>query len=712
LFHLLHGYRNYNMAKNDTLILTSLTLIGIGVVLLIVFFFSGGFISTKSEHAIEPAWLPRTIDEIYDSFYTIETDMHEYIWPTDITNIMTSAFGEFRSTHFHIGIDISTLGRIGAPVFASRDGYIEQIGVSPFGYGKYIVMRHRDGFSTLYAHLDSFNDPVEERVYEHQEKNGRYSVTVHFEPDEFWFNQGETIARSGSTGSGPPHIHFEIRDTNNNPVNPKFSSHITVNDKVPPTFNRLAVIPADSRAFVNGRITPVTLPAVAIRSGDFIMQNPIRISGKIGLAVDVDDRNSDTWYRHGIYAMEFFIEDSLVYSLQYDRLPLEYRHQIRMHYDHHLLRTGRGRYRKLFIDEGNLLPLYSRREHGSGFIKAHDLDPGDHTFRIVASDFSGNSSSLSGTLTVEDKSYVADVPPAPDIDNLPRRSFSESALYIRCEIYRDMLIANITHPEFIDTPLPLIVGYGNDTAVVPFIHSRDFTHQSRIRLDPSSSTIQFQYVYDDTVYTHTEQVYSIRPERAGEITIDDGNLILSYDQGAVYYPVFFTVSRIETNEDYYYVFNSTSSVMEKGIRFSIRVPETIEPFDRTIVYTRSGSRWSTHGSLREPEKRRLNGTSRQMFNDIKVGVDTTAPVISDVVVSGNRNVRLRFKPSDDESGINHTSLQIKLDDEILIGRYDPDLSLVIYNTREPFEPGTYALSITVEDRAGNSTEYNRTVTIR
>jgi hypothetical protein len=700
------------MAKHETFILTSLTLIGIGVFLLIVFIFSGGFISSKSEHDIEPVWLPRTIDEIYNTFDNLDTDMHNYIWPTDITTIMTSAFGEFRSTHFHIGIDISTLGRVGAPVFASRDGYIEQVGVSPFGYGKYIVMRHEDGFSTLYAHLDSFSDPVDAKVYEQQKKNGRYSLTVNFEPDEFWYDRGEIIARSGSTGSGPPHIHFEIRDRNNNPVNPKFSSNISINDNVAPTFNRLAAIPADTRAFINGRITPVTIPAVAIRTGEFIIHNPIRIAGKIGLAVDVDDRNSDTWYRHGIYAMEFFIEDSLVYSLQYNRLPIDYRHQIRLHYDHHLLRTGRGRYRKLFIEDGNMLPLYSRNQHGSGFIDAKNLEPGQYRFRISASDFSGNTSSLSGTLMVEKQSPSTAVSPPPEIKNLPHRSFSGSALQIHSEINRDMLIASITHPEFIETPIPLIVRSGEKSEIVPFIHSRDFTHQSRIHLDASSSRLQFLYVYNDTVYTHTENIYSICPDRKGEISIDNGNLILSFDQGAVYYPVFFTVSRIETEDDYYYAFNSTSSVLDKGIHFSIRVPDAIEPFNRTIVYTRSGSRWSTHGSNREPENRQLTGMSRQMFNDIKVGADTTAPVISDVVVSGNRNLRLRFKPSDDESGIDHASLHIKLDDEILIGRYDPDLSLVIYNTREPFEPGTYALSITIQDRAGNRTDYNRTVIIQ
>lgn len=685
----------------------------IGVLIGAVLLFSRGAISFKSNPDYEPAWQPRTFSEIYDAFDSIETDLNDYIWPTDITNIMTSAFGEFRSTHFHAGIDISTRGQIGASVFASRDGYIEQIGVSPFGYGKYILMRHKDGYATLYAHLDRFDEPIEEKVYEYQYKVGQYSVTMNFEPDEFTYHQGEIIARSGSTGSGPPHIHFEIRDTNNNPLNPKLSDQININDTAPPIFNRLAAIPVNVRSFVNDRIMPVTLAAVATRHGDYVIENPIKMSGKVGMAVDVHDRNNDTWYRHGIYAMEFFLEDSLLYSLHYDRLPIEHRHQIRLHYDHHLLSTGRGRYRKLFIEEGNALPLYSRRTHGSGLINTDDFTPGNYHFRIIAYDIAGNTSTLSGKFELEASPLENQTLKNPDIENKPERLFSESRLQIKTEITRDMLIVNITHPEFTENPLPLIVRNDKKIQTIPVNGRRGLTHQYRVQLQPSSnSTLHFKYVYNDTVFTYLETVYSIRPDKSGEINIDNGNLIITYDYGSVYYPLFFTVSRIENKDDYYYSFNSTSSVLDKGIRFSIKATDTLEPFNRSIVYTRSGSRWSTHGSTRVYENRTLTGYSRRIFNDIKTAVDTTAPSISNVIIDGNRNMRLRFRLNDDESGIDHSSLEIKLNDEIIIGRYDPDLSMVIYRAREPLAPGTYTLSITVSDRAGNSTAYNRTVTIR
>jgi len=702
------------MSLKKKFVLTSLTVMVTGALIGVVLLFSSGSLILKNNLDSEPVWQPRTISEIYEPFDSIKTDLNDYIWPTDITNIMTSAFGEFRSTHFHAGIDISTRGQIGASVFASRDGYIEQIGVSPFGYGKYILMRHKDGYATLYAHLDRFDESIEDRVYDYQNLVGQYSVTMNFGPGEFPYKQGEIIGRSGSTGSGPPHIHFEIRDTNNNPLNPKLGKQINIiNDTMPPIFNRLAAIPVNVQSFVNDRITPITVAAIAIRPGEYVVENPIKASGKIGLAVDVHDRNNDTWYRHGIYAMEFFLEDSVLYSLYYDRIPIEQRHQIRLHYDHHLLTTGRGRFRKLFIEEGNALPLYSQRTHGSGIIDTGDFPPGIYNFRIVAYDIAGNTSTLSGKIELTVSPLQIPIEQNPDITNKPQRLISDTRLNIETEVIRDMLLVNITHPEFVDASQPLIVRNRNNNLTIPVHYRRGLMHQYRVQLQSQSeSTLLFQYLYNDTVYTHTETIYSIRPDKTGEIHIDNGNLIISYDYGSVYYPIHFMVSRIENDGDYYYSFSSTSLVLDEGIRFSIKTPDALEPFNRSIVYTRTGARWNTHGSTRVYENKTLTGFSRRLFNDIKTAVDTTAPSISNVIVDGNRNMRLRFRLNDDETGIDHSSLKIKLNDELIIGRYDPDLSMVIYRSRKPLPPGTYDLSITVGDRAGNTTSYNRTLTIR
>jgi len=687
-------------------VLTILGLIGI------IFLFSGGLTSSHDTTEPEISWKPRTISDIYGPFKNLSADINDYIWPTDITRTMTSAFAEFRSTHFHAGIDISTLGQVGAPVFASRDGYIEQIGVSPFGYGKYIIMRHADGYSTLYAHLDSFDDRIDESVYAYQNEIGRYSVTLSFEPDEFVYKQGETIAQSGATGSGPPHIHFEIRDTNNNPVNPKLSDNIGINDRMPPIFNRIAALPVKANSFVNDRITPITVPAIAIRAGEYVVRNPIRICGTVGLGADVHDRNNDTWYRHGIYSMEFFIEDSLYYSLQYNRLPIAHRQQIRLHYDHHLLNTGRGRFQKLFIEEGNVLPFYDRREHGSGLIHADELDEGTYSFAINVFDFAGNKSTLTGSLEIRNSTHKNVTALTPRIDDKPHIPITETDLTIKNELYRDMMVINVTHPEYNNNANPLIIEYNNTRHTVPFTTNRGYSHQARIQLEPhSKSDLHFYYLYNDTVYTHTETVYAIRPDAAGDIMLDNGNFKISYNYGSVYYPVYFRFNRVDNDDMFYYSFNSTSTVFDEGIGYSISVPDSIAPFDRSVVYTRSRSRWNTSGSVRDPEARTLSGTSRSMFNDVTIAVDSTAPSISNVIVDGNRNMRLRFRLQDNDSGIDHSSLTIYLDERQLIGRYDPDLSMVIYRTREPIAPGRYDLSISVRDRAGNSSTYERVVNI-
>ena len=160
---------------------------------------------------------PPPLSSPYD---TIRTDLSAYGWPTDETRAITSSFGEFRSTHFHAGIDISTRDRIGARVLAARDGSVARIRVSPTGYGKILYLRHADGYTTTYAHLDHFSPLLEERVRAEQLRRGIYPVTLRFQTGQIPVRRGELIAYSGETGSGTPHLHFEIR-VDNEAVDPK-----------------------------------------------------------------------------------------------------------------------------------------------------------------------------------------------------------------------------------------------------------------------------------------------------------------------------------------------------------------------------------------------------------------------------------------------------------------------------------------------------------
>ena len=98
---------------------------------------------------------------------------------------LTSPFGH-RWGRLHAGLDFGV--PVGTPVVAVADGVVTQVRYDAAGYGHYVVVRHADGTSSLYAHLSRAGvrpGPVQ---------------------------AGDVLGRSGNTGhSTGPHLHFELR---------------------------------------------------------------------------------------------------------------------------------------------------------------------------------------------------------------------------------------------------------------------------------------------------------------------------------------------------------------------------------------------------------------------------------------------------------------------------------------------------------------------
>lgn len=123
-----------------------------------------------------------------------------------------------RTMRAHQGVDYGA--PTGTPVRSVGDGVVEFAGVQN-GYGNVIILKHRNNYNTLYAHLSRINV--------------RKGANV---------NQGQTIGAVGTTGwSTGPHLHFEFR------VNGVYRDPLTVarqSESVPvsasakPTFARLA----------------------------------------------------------------------------------------------------------------------------------------------------------------------------------------------------------------------------------------------------------------------------------------------------------------------------------------------------------------------------------------------------------------------------------------------------------------------------------------
>lgn len=121
------------------------------------------------------------IDSISDS---IAINVDGFVWPH--MGYVTSKWG-WRKYRFHYGTDIKV--QVGDSLRCPWDGQVRVVGWDPHGYGHYIVIRHDNGFETIYGHL---SQPL-------------------FEPNERIF-AGEVLGLGGNTGrSTGSHLHFEIR---------------------------------------------------------------------------------------------------------------------------------------------------------------------------------------------------------------------------------------------------------------------------------------------------------------------------------------------------------------------------------------------------------------------------------------------------------------------------------------------------------------------
>jgi hypothetical protein len=350
-----------------------------------------------------------SVEALYAPFDSIRTDLKDYIWPINAPPKITSSFAEFRSSHFHAGIDIGTSNRIGAAVYASRDGYVARVEISPYGYGRYLVLRHADGFYTTYAHLSGFKSELERAVRAKQLKVGKFSVEMKFQPGEYPVRKGDVVAYSGESGTGDAHLHFEIRDENFNPVNPLLFPNIRrFTDTEPPIFRRLAVTPMDEHSFVDYDFSPKVYRVHARSSSAFTVPEVIRVTGSLGFSVDAADRVNNTRYRSSVYEFEFQVDGTTIFTSQRNRFPENETREVGIDFDWALWKEHKGRFQKLYVDEGNTLPFYNRRNQFDGVVALKNFSEGLHRFKVIAADYSGNSSELSGT-------FVLNHPPEVEI---------------------------------------------------------------------------------------------------------------------------------------------------------------------------------------------------------------------------------------------------------------------------------------------------------
>lgn len=418
----------------------------------------------------------------------------EYVWPTDASRIMTSSFGEYRARRFHAAIDIKTWNQTGYKVFAVRDGYIMRILVSPFGYGKALYHKLDNGEIAVYAHLERFNDEIEDFVRKEQNRNVRYRLDRYLKEEVFPVKKGDVIAYTGETGIGVPHLHFELRDAHNRPINP-FLAGFKVEDSVPPTPIAVSLSPLTHGSRLNDDFEPIIMRLQANADGTYRLSEPFSFEGEVGVSVACYDMTESATNRFQVYQFDLFINGKPHFQTRYDRFSYTNARYAELEREYRLMRRGRGRFNRLYLDPENKLRLYQTYNPANGrlisqpppprtqprtagflaldtppapadrAIAAWALPPGQHELTIRLQDFWGNTTIITGEFIAGRRFQITPTFTADD---------------------RHVNISAVTFPDDI-APQQLLLWQHSNPA-----HSQDWTLVKTLDFDDSSASQQLE----------------------------------------------------------------------------------------------------------------------------------------------------------------------------------------------------------------------------
>jgi hypothetical protein len=303
-------------------------------------------------------------------------------WPLDLPHrYLTANFMEYREGRFHAGIDLKTNSQTGYPCRAVEDGWISRVRVGAWGYGQAVYLQGVSGRTYVYGHLERLSDPLRARVRAAQARQGSYAVDLELPPGAEPVTCGQVLALSGQTGTGGPHLHFEVRDTADRPVDP-LAAGFPVPDRNPPRILSVRAVPAAPDAAIVGTFTAHVgipaggrLPALAVR-------------GPVAFSADVVEISDAMNHKLAPWRIALTVDGGPVFEARNDTIDWPSVSHIRLEF----LDCGGVRERWLHRRPGNEAP---GRSGDDWYLH---LAPGRHELELTAEDRAGNTRRVAWTL--------------------------------------------------------------------------------------------------------------------------------------------------------------------------------------------------------------------------------------------------------------------------------------------------------------------------
>ncbi len=577
-----------------------------------------------------------------------------YLWPTDSGQYLSSTFGETRSAHFHAGLDIKTWGREGYRVFAARDGILYRLLVTERGYGKAIYLRHPDSTFTVYAHLQRFSDEFNSIADSIRMTDFSFEMDAILDTMGIKVEQGDIIGYTGSTGIGPPHLHFEVRNSAENPVN-ALTTNLSVKDELPPVFSSLIVEPLTRNSSIEGKPISYSYRPSISDSGTYQF-GTVKLSGTAGLAANVYDRANDVYNAYAVYSLALLHRSDTLFYQELNTFSYDNKNEMFLDRIAPFGSSKKG-HQRLYSKDGQNNPFYLISKPEA------KIQPEDtaKTYTIIATDYFGNSTKAELKIVKDTSSHSLQ---RPDLQ-IPAKNWYWSENWASPDHQNTIdLRSGINGFPWMDSQLI----WNDSTRITNF--SRIFPEQTHELHSPNHRLfVRFQrYSFFDTLtvaasyfYQDNEPHISLQPQ------------MLASKSG---FAIAFFMDKNFKSENNYRLFQK-------------------DPSDGDLSYVDSELIGRTvHGYPSEP-------------GEFVIVPDNEPPSISNfrIYKTDYGKWRASVKVEDELTGIDSASATFFVNGKQGIAEYDYEEELLIYY-RPDFNPGSVnTASITLKDKAGNQASF-------
>lgn len=602
-------------------------------------------------------------------------------------NYLSGNFCELRSSHLHAGLDIKIGGVVGAPVHATTDGFINRIKISYGGYGNALYIQHPNGTTSVYAHMHEFNDQIQEYVKQAQYRNKSFTIELFPQKNELMVKRGQVIGKAGNSGSsGGPHLHFEIRDANQQPIDPLQFGFKEIVDNVAPYVRKVALTTMDQDSRINGQFGRFEF-ALKTVGGKYVIDEPITVRGTVGVEVAAFDKATGVRNVYGVKNTELTLDGEHQFSCEMDKFSFSHSKDI------HVFTNYEERYRqnrtfyKLYVDDGNRLPFFkTNAQQGKITIKDEAL----HEAAIILTDADGNRSQVAFTLQGQ-----------PTTDEVFRvryfnKPYQSQNFHIRGNVLQVFMPVN-KNPEGLyerklakffaerrtfEEPPAYVV---NDVAVYLWDLNQGIPDSVDVCGDVSSLGVK--------VRVPSQSAFSFYQPRMN----------VTFPRSALFDTLYLQMDYQKETERERFRIHQDNVPLRQNMQVLLKPQYFPEgPKDKMSVY-----RIDEKGNLSYEggDWKGNNVTFRtNSFGDFILEVDTIAPVITPLSISSDR---LRFKIEDVTSGIREYEAHVN--GEWVLMHYDYKRDLIWSDRLDESKPMQGEVEIRVRDMVGNENVFSTTI---